>query len=83
MTLSNRLNKIEMVAGLSPTEQPNCIYLCAMSQDPQGLPDPQVAILMRGKLHDDVTRHPGESADAFKARVEQRFGSEAEPASSL
>ena len=83
MTLSNRLKKIETVAGLSPAEQPNCIYLCAMSQDPQGLPDPQVAILMRGKLHDDVTRHPGENADAFKARVEQRFGSEAEPAFTL
>ena len=54
-----------------------------MSQDPQGLPDPQVAMLMRGKLHDDVTRHPGESADAFKARVEERFVSEADPAFSL
>ena len=54
MTLSNRLKKIETVAGLNPAAQPNCIYLCAMSQDPQGLPDPQVAMLMRGKLHDST-----------------------------
>ncbi|WP_286759954.1 hypothetical protein [Sulfitobacter sp. UBA1132] len=80
MTLLTRLKKIENESGLSAAVQPNCIYLCAMSKDPEVLPDPQVAILLRGKVRDDVSRLLGESADAFKARVEECFVSEADPA---
>lgn len=71
MTLLTRLKKIENESGLSAAVQPNCIYLCAMSKDPAVLPDPQVAILLRGKMRDDVSRLPGESADEFRARVQK------------
>lgn len=77
MTLLTRLKKIEIESesGLSAAVQPNCIYLCAMSKDPEVLPDPQVAILLRGKVRDDASRLPGESADAFKSRVEKVLNS--------
>lgn len=75
MTLLTRLKKIENESGLSAAVQPNCIYLCAMSKDPEVLPDPQVAILLRGKMRDDVSRLPGESVDAFKSRVEKVLNS--------
>lgn len=70
MTLLTRLKKIEDQSGMGAAVQPDCIYLCAMSKDPEVLSDPYVAILLRGKVRDDVSRLPDESADAFRARVE-------------
>ncbi|MEX3314011.1 hypothetical protein [Sulfitobacter sp. PS-8MA] len=75
MTLLKRLKKIEDESGLSSAVQPDCIYLCAMSRDPEVLPDPQVAILLKGKMRDDVSRLPDESADAFQLRVQKMLDS--------
>ena len=70
MTLETRLRKIERAAGPNSLDQPDRIYLCALTKDSTAEADPRVALLMRGAMNDDVSRLPDESAEAFRARVD-------------
>ncbi len=76
MTLLSRLKKIETDAAPSLSERPNCIFLCALTKDETAPSDPRVALLMRGKMGEDVSRLPDESAEAFVARVGELLSSE-------
>lgn len=71
MTLRTRLKKIEAEAAPGLAERPSCIFLCALTDDAEAASDPRVALLMRGKLGEEVSRLPGESAETFVDRVEK------------
>ncbi len=74
MTLKTRLNKIESHAVPSAADRPDCIYLCALTNDSDAPSDPRVAYLLRGRMGEEVSRVSGESADQFRSRVDSLLG---------
>jgi hypothetical protein len=60
MTLRRRLERIEGKRGRTP-EGPSVIFICVAETG-----EPENAILVGGG---GLTREPGESADAFRARA--------------
>ena len=75
MTIKTRLRTLERDATPNIADQPNCIFLCAMTKNSEGRSDPRVAILLRGKTGDEVSRLPNESAEIFKRRVDDLLNS--------
>ncbi len=70
MTLKKRLDSIEKTSGPTGVEQPECVYLCALDPDATKPSQAMVALLLRGKMGEDVSRLEDESEKAFKRRVE-------------
>ena len=75
MTIKTRLRTLERNAAPNVADQPNCIFLCAMTKNSEGRSDPRVAILLRGKTGDEVSRLPKESPKAFESRVNKLLNS--------
>ena len=75
MTIKTRLRTLENDATPSVADKPNYIFLCAMTKNSEGRSDPRVAILLRGKTGDEVSRLPKESPKAFENRVKKLLNS--------